>query len=195
MNLMKEGKLNICGTLILARQPQFKLPAFIVKAVAFPACEITDENYIDSRDISGKMSAMYQDSMSFLLANIHHVQAGQSFNSTGEPEIPRIVFEELIANALIHRDYFISAPVKLFVFTDRIEIISPGHLPNNLTIENIINGNSNSRNPIIASFARYALPYRGIGSGVQRAVRKWPNIEFFDDRSKNEFKVVIQRNQ
>jgi len=39
--------------------------------------------------------------------------------------------------ALIHRDYFISAPVKLFVYSNRVEIQSPGHLPNNLTIENI----------------------------------------------------------
>jgi ATP-dependent DNA helicase RecG len=193
MNLMKEGNLNISGTLLLARQPQFKLPMFIVKAVAFPGNEITDESYMDSRDISGKMSAIYQDSISFTLANIHHIQAEQGFNSTGEPEIPRIVFEELIANALIHRDYFISAPIKLFVFSDRIEIISPGHLPNNLTIENIKNGNSNSRNPIISSFARYALQFRGIGSGVQRAIKNWPNIELFDDREKNEFKVVILR--
>lgn len=193
MNLMKENSLNICATLMLTRQPQFKLPSFLVKAIAFPGTEITDENYIDSRDISGKLSSIYQNAMSFILANIHHKQAGQSFNSTGEPEIPRIVFEELLANALIHRDYFIQAPVKLLVFTDRIEIISPGHLPNNLTIENIKNGNSNNRNPVIASFSRYVLPYRGIGSGVQRALKNWPDIDLTDDREKTEFKVVIHR--
>lgn len=193
MNLMQEDNLNLCGTLLLARQPQFKLPAFIVKAVAFPGTDITDEEYNDSRDIHGKLGVTYQECMSFILTNIRHVQAGQGFNSVGEPEIPKIVFEELIANALIHRDYFTKAPVKLFVFLDRIEIISPGHLPNNLTIDNIVNGNSNSRNPIIASFARYVLPYRGIGSGVQRAIKNWPNIEFIDNRDKNEFKVVIKR--
>lgn len=195
MNLMKDNNLNICGTLLLARQPQFKLPSFIVKAIAFPGTEITDEHYIDSQDLSGKLSHLYQNSLNFVLANIHHQQAGQGFNSTGEPEIPRIVFEEILANALIHRDYFISAPVKLFIFADRIEVISPGHLPNNLTVENIKNGNSNNRNPIIASFARFALPYRGIGSGIQRAIRKWAEIELFDDRDKNEFKVIIYRKQ
>ncbi|MFA0026710.1 ATP-dependent DNA helicase RecG, partial [Vibrio sp. 10N.261.49.A5] len=45
MNLMQEDNLNLCGTLLLARQPQFKLPAFIVKAVAFPGTDITDEEY------------------------------------------------------------------------------------------------------------------------------------------------------
>lgn len=193
MNLMKEGNLNLCGVLLLTRQPQFRLPTFIVKAVAFPGTDITDQEYIDSRDIHGKLGVTYQESMSFLLSNIRHIQAEQGFNSIGELEIPKIVFEEIVANALIHRDYFTKAPIKIFVFSDRIEVISPGHLPNNLTIDNIINGNSNSRNPIIASFARYVLPYRGIGSGVQRALKNWPDIEFFDDRDKNEFRAVIQR--
>ncbi|MCK5894363.1 MAG: hypothetical protein KAG53_08150 [Endozoicomonadaceae bacterium] len=91
-------------------------------------------------------------------------------NSLGELEIPKIVFEELIANALIHCDYFVSAPVRVFVFIDRIEIISPRHLPNNLTIENIKNGNSNIRNPILASFATKLLPYRGLGNGIRRTI-------------------------
>jgi len=43
----------------------------------------------------------------------------------------------LLVNALVHRDYLVSAPIRIFVFDDRIEIISPGHLPNNLTVEKI----------------------------------------------------------
>ena len=160
MNLMRDGQLNISGALLFANRPQIRLPVYIIKAVAFPGNDIADEHYIDSRDISGKLSDIFREAMSFVLANIRHVQNDQSFNSTGVPEIPRIVFEELIANALIHRDYFISAPVRLLVFADRIEIISPGVLPNNLTVENVIMGNSNIRNPILASFASKVLPYR-----------------------------------
>ena len=48
-------------------------------------------------------------------------------------------------NALVHRDYLGSAPVRLFIFDNRIEIVSPGHLPNNLTVEKILAGNSNIR--------------------------------------------------
>lgn len=55
-------------------------------------------------------------------------------------EIPTEVFEELLVNALIHRDYFINSLVKVFIFPNRIEIISPGKLPNSLTVENILNG-------------------------------------------------------
>ena len=74
---------------------------------------------------------------------------------------------------------------------NRIEIISPGHLPNNLTIENIKYGNSNIRNPILASFATKILPYRGLGNGIRRALKAYPQIDFVDDREANLFKVIL----
>jgi len=111
----------------------------------------------------------------------------------GIPEIPHESIEELVSNALIHRDYFISAPVRVFVFRNRVEIISPGHLPNNLTVENIKAGNSNTRNPVLASFANHLLPYRGYGSGIIRALAKYPDIDFLDDRDGNLFKVTLRR--
>ena len=74
-----------------------------------------------------------------------------------------------------------------------MEIISPGHLPNNLTIENIKMGNSNIRNPILASFASKLLPYRRLGSGILRAYKAYPDIELIDDRQNNLFKAVIKR--
>lgn len=193
MNLAKSGQLNICGTLLFASRPQIRLPVFIVKAVAFPGVDIEDEQYIDSQDINGKLSDVFQKVLGFVLANIRHVQNEKGINSVGEPEIPRIVLEELIANALIHRDYFVSGSIKVLVFADRIEIVSPGHLPNNLTIENIKMGNSNVRNPILASFAPKILPYRGLGSGIKRAIKAYPNIELIDDRDGNNFKVIIKR--
>lgn len=79
----------------------------------------------------------------------------------------------MLVNALVHRDYLVSAPIRLFVRRDRIGIISPGHLPDSLTVESIRSGNSNIRNPILASYvAKGLLPYRGLGSGVPRALRR-----------------------
>ena len=193
MNLMKDGVLNVSGALLFAENPSYRLPVFIVKAVAYPGTEIDEENYIDSQDIPGKIADIFQKSMSFVLGNIRHEQGEQGVNSEGIPEIPRLVFEELIANALIHRDYFISAPVRIFVHSNRVEIISPGHLPNNLTIENIKSGNSNIRNPILASFATKILPYRGLGSGIIRSLKAYPDIEFENDIDANLFKVIIRR--
>ncbi|AME01679.1 ATP-dependent DNA helicase RecG [Moraxella osloensis] len=199
MNLMRvthssnEPVLNYAGALLFAKKPQTKLPVFLIKAVAFYGTDITDEQYIDSRDITGKLSEMFAQALSFCMMNIRYLQNDQGFNSIGEPEIPKIVFEELIANALIHRDYFVSAPIRLIIFSDRIEIISPGRLPNNLTIKNIKMGNSNIRNPILASFASKLLPYRGLGSGILRAYKAYPDIELINDRQNNLFKAVIKR--
>lgn len=193
MNLMNQGRLNMAGALVFAKAPQYALPAFIVKAVAFVGTQIEDERYIDSRDITGKLADVFQQTLGFIIANTRAAQGEQGFNSQGQAEIPRIVWEELVANALIHRDYFISAPVRVLVYADRVEIISPGHLPNNLTIENIKAGNSNIRNPILASFAAKLLPYRGLGSGLLRALRAWPHIELIDDRAGNLFKAIVAR--
>lgn len=60
-------------------------------------------------------------------------------------------------------------------------------------MENIKAGNSNIRNPILASFAAKLLPYRGLGSGVLRSLKAYPAIEFIDDREGNLFKVIVTR--
>lgn len=193
MNLMADGSLNLAGTLLFSERPQYLKPSFIVKAVAYAGTAIEDEQYVDSRDIGGKLADVLQQTVGFLLTNTRAVQGEQGFNSTGHPEVPRIVWEELVANALVHRDYFVSAPVRVLVFADRVEIISPGHLPNNLTVENIKQGNANHRNPILASFAAKLLPYRGLGSGILRVLREHPDTELIDDRGGNMFKVIVKR--
>ncbi|HPY39986.1 MAG TPA: putative DNA binding domain-containing protein [Thiolinea sp.] len=195
MNLASnEGFLNLAGVLLFSKRPDWIKPAFIIKAVSLPTTALHDSQYNDSEDIAGRLREQFDQAMAFIMRNLHKRQGDQGFNSVGEPEVPRIVFEELLVNALIHRDYFISAPIRVLVFPERIEIISPGHLPNHLTVEKVRAGNSNLRNPILASFvAKNILPYRGLGSGILRALATWPNIDFDDQRDANLFKVTIWR--
>ncbi len=195
LNLSREGVINIAGALLFGKNIEHRLPAFIVKCVTYPNIDIDEDEYIDSQDISGTLKNVFDDTLGFILRNVKRAQNGQGINSLGKLAIPKIVFEELVANALIHRDYFISAPVRILIFSDRIEIISPGHLPNNLTIANIKNGNSNIRNPILASFATKLLPYRGLGSGIRRALKAYDKIEFSEDRNGNTFKAIIKVNR
>ena len=195
MNLAdKHGTLNVAGALVFSIRPQFRLPVFMVKAVCYPGTEVAD-TYLDSQDIVGKLADIFQKTLAFILGNLRHIQGSGSINSEGEPEIARIAVEEIVANALIHRDYFVPAPVRIFVFSNRVEIVSPGHLPNNLTVENIKNGNSNIRNPILASFAAKLLPYRGLGNGVRRVLKLHPHVDFLDDRAGNDFKVTLWRDR
>ena len=193
LNLFKEGHLNLAGLLLFGEHPQRFKPIFLIKAVSFFGNDMADTEYRNSEDITGDMENLYKDGMAFLLRSLDKLQNGQNFNSLGILEVSRIALEEVLQNALIHRSYFKNAPIRLLVFDNRIEIISPGKLPNGLTVENIKYGNTVARNHIITSFASKMLPYRGLGTGIQRAVREQPNIEFINDGDGEQFIVVIPR--
>ncbi len=195
MNLAThDGMLNLAGLLLFAERPELIKPQFVVKAIRYPGNQIHVTDYIDTEDFTGPLPKIFEDAMAFVMRNLHKVQAGRGVNAPGKPEIPESVFEELLVNALVHRDYLVSAPVRLFIFDNRIEIISPGHLPNNLTVEKIRTGNSNIRNPILVSYvAKGLLPYHGLGSGIKRALSAWPKIDFADDRDGCLFTAKVHR--
>lgn len=193
LKLGKDGELNLAGLLLFAHNPQQFRPVFMIKAVYIDGTSIAAQHYRDSEDIEGCLLDQYEHAFSFITRNLHRLQAGQGVNSLGKLEIPEIALQEVLVNALIHRDYFISAPIRILMFTDRVEIISPGHLPNHLTVEQIRFGLSNMRNPIIASHATRQMPYRGLGSGIPRALESYAFIQLIDDREGNQFKVILQR--
>ncbi len=173
--------------------PQIKLPTSVIKCICYPGNDIHVSDFRDSEDIAGKLEEVFKGARSFITRNINRIQDSQDVNALGKLEIPKLAIEELLTNALIHRDYFVSAVIRIFIFDNRIELISPGHLPNNLTLENIKSGVSSIRNPILASYGTKILPYRGLGSGIRRALEVYPNIDFTDDRDGNQFIVTINR--
>ena len=193
MRLLKHDSLTVAGALLFADDPTPLVPMFHIKAICYPGIDIHASEYLDSADIYGRLEVQFEEALSFILRNLRRQQQGQGVNATGVLEVPRIVFEELLSNAIIHRDYFVSAPIRLFVFDDRVEIISPGHLPNDLTVANIQSGNSNTRNAILASYATKVLPYRGLGNGILRALKEHAQIEFIDDRDGNKFSAIVRR--
>lgn len=195
MNLATDdGRLNLACVLLFTEQPERIVPQFVVKAIRYPGNKIHATDYLDTEDFSGPLPKLFESALAFIMRNLHKVQAGRGVNAPGTPEIPEEVFEELLVNALVHRDYLVSASIRLFIFDNRIEIISPGHLPNNLTVEKIRAGNSNIRNPILVSYvAKGLLPYHGLGSGIKRALDKWPAIDFVDDHDGCLFTATVHR--
>ena len=160
-----DGNLNLAGVLLFAEQPELVFPQFVAKGVRFPGIAVHADRYDDTEDFEGPLSRLFKDALAFVMRNLHKVQGKNGVNSPGTPEIP-----------------------------ERVEIISPGTLPNNLTIANIKTGNSNIRNPILISYAaKGLLPYHGIGSGILRALKAWPNVDFEDDREGSLFKAIVRR--
>ena len=158
LGLARGESLNLAGLLMFGRKPQRFRPAFVIKAVSFFGNDPAGDLYRDSEDIDGCIRDLHKGAMSFLNRNLRHVQGDKGFNTLGDLEISFAALEELVVNMLLHRDYFISAPWRIMIFDDRVELISPGALPNNLTVENIRSGVSVIRNPIIASFAAKSCP-------------------------------------
>jgi ATP-dependent DNA helicase RecG len=197
LGLARNTRLNLAGLMLFGHNPQRHRPAFVIKAVSFVGNDPAGDEYRDSQDISGCLRDLYKETLSFLMRNLHRVQNGKDFNTEGDLEIPPAALEELVVNMLLHRDYFISAPWRVFMFDNRIELISPGALPNNITVENIRNGVSVIRNPLIASFATKAdeLPYRGIGTGILRALTAVPKLELESDPERNLFIARIPRRE
>lgn len=188
-----KGELTRAGVLYFGKSPQQYERAFKIKAVAFVGNSIGGSQYIDSRDIDGTIPWMFREGMAFLKSMLHHRQEGQNFNSVGVLEIPEVVLEELLQNALVHIDLLHPAAVRLLVFENRIEIINPGRLYGGLKIEDIRLGASKQRNPLMADFAARTMIFRGLGSGIVRALRENVVIDFINEDEANQFRVIIWR--
>lgn len=193
LGLARDANLNLAGLLLFGRNPQRHRPAFVMKAVSFVGDDAAGDKYRDSEDIVGCLRDLHKKTMSFLTRNLRRLQGEKGFNTEGDLEVPFAALEELVVNMLLHRDYFISAPWRVMIFDNRVELISPGMLPNNLTVENIRNGVSVIRNPLIASFATKELPYRGIGTGIRRAMAAVPELELESSQENNLFTARIPR--
>jgi predicted HTH transcriptional regulator len=155
---------------------------------------IIGSTFSDNENIlEGTILEVFKGAMDFIGRNMKKIPETNGFNSPTKWEIPHEVFEELLVNALVHRDYLISSTVKVLVFSDKVEIISPGKLPNSLTIENIKNGVSILRNPILLSTVQYILPYKGLGTGITRSFSLYPDITMENRIDENQFKVIIRR--
>lgn len=193
LNIMKDNKLTLGGLEFFANNPQKYRPAFCIKAISFFGNSIGGSSYRDSKDIEGTIPEMFDQAMAFFTSNLRSVQAEQNFNSVGVLEISKVALEELMQNALTHRDYSKNSPIRIMIFDDRVEIVSPGSLPNSLTIENIKLGNAVVRNNLMVSYCSKLMNYRGFGSGITRALENQSNIELINDIEGEQFIVKIPR--
>lgn len=192
--LNHQGVPTLAGYLFFGKHPERHCPTCMVKAVSFFGNDLASCQYRDTKELLGNMPRLYEQCIAFLKGNLHNLQErGASFNTLGKLEIAQDVLQEVVQNALVHRDLLRPAPIRIFVFDNRVEIISPGALAGGLTEDDIRNGKTYQRNPYMATFATNALYYRGIGSGIVRILAEHPDIQLENDDRAQEFKVTIPR--
>lgn len=199
-----DGKITVAAMLLFGKYTQRWLPVMTAKCISYIGNSVGGTQFRDKMhdmEIEGNLLHQFRTIMNFFTRNLRKVQVEKEFNSIGELEIPYESLTEYVVNALVHRSLNIKSPIRIFIFDNRVEIHSPGTLPNGLTIEDIKNGTSMPRNMFLFTNANYLLPYTGAGSGVRRALEYDPNAVFFNGvedkditHAANEFVITIPRN-
>lgn len=159
-------RASIAGILLCCENPERFLPNAYIEAVHYRG-EKQDSNYqIDAQRICGPLNRQIEQAMMFLRRNqtISAVKVPHRVEVKQFSE--RAVFEAIV-NAVAHRDYSIFASkIRFFMFDDRLEIYSPGALPNTVTIESIALRQA-TRNELVTSLLA-EIPVAGTVGKVGR---------------------------
>lgn len=200
MRIMNNEECTIAGIILFGKKSYFNVSQFYIAAVSWYGNDIAGVEYRDSENIHGNIIRQYQDGMAFIKRQLRKLQDGQGFNSLGILEIPEVAIQEALVNAIIHRNYFIQSNIRILVFDNRVEIVSPGTLPNTLDVESVKVGVRVARNPIISSHikAMPEIPYREMGSGIPRILESCNEaemkVEFINQKlGPGQFKVIFWR--
>lgn len=139
-----DGKITVAAILLFGKYTQRWLPVMTAKCISYIGNSIGGTQFRDKMhdmEIEGNLLHQFRTIMNFFTRNLRKVQVEKEFNSIGELEIPYESLTEYVVNALVHQSLNIKSPIRIFIFDNRVEIHSPGTLPNGLTIEDIKNGN------------------------------------------------------
>lgn len=168
-----EGNLypTVAAVLLSGREPQRFIPYAYVSAVRIPG-EDTAGEPSDVKRIEGRLFTMLEDTARFLHLHLQIPHKIKGFQPEAQPELPETALREVVVNALVHRDYTIHAPIRIFILDDRVEVRSPGMLPNTVTIEMIKDGMAHVlRNPLLYTFFLKAGYVTDTGNGLRRAIQ------------------------
>ena len=147
--------LTVSGVLLLTARPADYLSSAYVQCVAYSGTERNAEYQLDAQDCDGPVDEQIRHALNFVKRNMRL----EAVKRPGRIDIPQYdlaaVFEAIV-NAVAHRDYSMhGARIRLHLFADRLEISTPGGLPNSLTVDSM-EANSITRNETLVNLlSRY----------------------------------------
>jgi predicted HTH transcriptional regulator len=143
-------RASVAGVLLAAPHPETYLPGATIEAARYRGVEQDPRHQTDARRITGPLDQQIHDAMAFFRRNMT-VAATKDPARRDYPQFSEQAAFEAIVNAVAHRDYSIyGSKIRLFMFDDRLEIYSPGGLPNTLTVESLALRQA-TRNELVAS--------------------------------------------
>ena len=160
------ARATVAGVLLCTRSPEEWLPNACISATCYRGTDRAS-GQIDAQIITGPLNRQIAEAVAFAVRNMR-VGAYKNPARTDLPQYSEKALFEAIVNAVAHRDYTIQgSKIRLSMFTDRLEINSPGNLPNNLTIDSMAVRQS-TRNEALASMLG-RIPVEDIqGSGERQ---------------------------
>ena len=158
------------GLLFFGKHPEYNLTYCKVTIVRFPGNDIGER--FEKKDIEGRLIDQIERTETILKDYLRSETKIEGFKKE-EPrfEIPIESLREAVINAVAHRNYQLPSQIRIFIFDNRIEIKSPGRLPNTVSIENIKFGFPLHRNPLIVSLLAKEHRMTEIGTGIPRMIR------------------------
>lgn len=158
------------GILMFGLDPQLPLPQSEVVCVKY-ADPLGVRRYIDRKNFRGTLPELIDQASRFIAQYMRVGATIRGFYREDEPEYPHEALREAVVNAVVHRDYSrVGETVRVFMFPDRVEVRSPGGLPPELTIDDLVGLRTASvpRNPVLAGFLRDIPGYmERVGSGIR----------------------------
>jgi predicted HTH transcriptional regulator len=158
------------GILFFAKDPSIVFPHARIQILVFHGTERSSKPD-DKATIRKPILNAIDESVEFIQRNIRHPLRIVGLNRVKLDEYPKESVREALINALVHRDYEDAGRrIRVEIFKDRIEIISPGNLPGNLTLTKLSHGKASprSRNPIIAQAISQKDLMEERGTGILR---------------------------
>ena len=154
---------TVAGTLMATDDPRRWLQNAFVQAVAYRGDSvrigsIDDPYQIDAADITGPLDRQVLDTCRFVVRNMK-TAAVKTVGRVDRPQYDMAAVFEAVANAVAHRDYSIhGSKIRLRMFSNRIELFSPGAIANSLTIESLRYRQSARNEAICSLLAKCTLP-------------------------------------
>ena len=165
LHLLKDSKMTHAGAWLLADDiTRFTLQASVTCAV-FRGSSKT--HILDRKEFQGNLYETYQDVMSYLQSKLNSALIPNAAGREERLELPERALREALVNAIAHRDYRSTANVQVYVFQDRVEIVTPGGLPAGMREEDL-GSKSVPRNPLLFSMLYRMKLVEQIGSGIRR---------------------------
>ncbi|MCK9521770.1 MAG: putative DNA binding domain-containing protein [Proteobacteria bacterium] len=157
-------RATVSGILLASDAPESFMSSAFIQAVCYRGTERNAAYQLDAKDVTGPLDVQIRDACKFVERNMR-VFAIKAPNRIETPQFSMNAVFEAVANAVAHRDYSIyGSKIRLHLFSDRLEIFSPGAIPNTMTIDNISERQS-ARNELISSLlARCPMNVNAIGS-------------------------------